>query len=52
MLHTWILDSEGQIDVFVLDYEFHNGPVCTVCSDAFCIWCHINWKDLECPGEY
>ena len=37
--HVWKTEDNGEIDVFGLDYETHNGPIRTVCDYAFCEHC-------------
>ena len=56
--HNWARETNGDIDVFVLDVEAettgHNGPGCIVCGYRFCINCpeaQENWQS-ECPKEW
>lgn len=57
MKHAWKLDENGAPDVWAFesvpheDYGYHNGPVCTVCLEAFCVNCTPGWADAECEGE-
>jgi hypothetical protein len=49
--HVWQLDEDGLVDIYALDFEFHNGPMCKVCWLSFCEHCQRE-GDLEpCPGE-
>ena len=50
--HVWKLD-EGELDIFGLDIEGHNGPVCIRCGYSFCHHCSeeptedCRYKDQE-----
>lgn len=45
--HEWKLDEDdGEVDIFALDYDIHNGPMCINCGYSFCHHC-----DKE-PLEY
>lgn len=35
--HELIRDEEGNVDIWQLDYEPHNGPACKKCDKS---WCH------------
>lgn len=37
--HLLWLDDEGEVDMFAMSYECHNGPMCELCSDAWCVQC-------------
>ena len=37
--HQWKTDEEGKIDFFVMEAEFHNGPMCVKCGFTFCEHC-------------
>jgi hypothetical protein len=37
--HVLRLDDSGNVDVFGLCYETHNGPVCINCGDSWCQHC-------------
>lgn len=51
--HLWYRDSHGEIDMYRLDYGYHNGPECQICGEAFCESCHKDWADKECSiGHY
>lgn len=48
--HIWRLNEHGEVDCWVVDEGFHNGPGCSVCHFSFCEHC-FNERDLEpCPG--
>lgn len=40
--HTLKRDKDGRVDSWVMSYDIHNGPGCTVCGDS---WCE------HCPGR-
>lgn len=52
MKHKWQLDGDGLPDIWVLDYDYCNGPFCEVCLEGFCIHCCPNWAELECEGDF
>ena len=37
--HLLKRDDDGDIDMFAMSYEFHNGPVCELCHDCWCVHC-------------
>lgn len=54
--HDWELDEKGRVDEFVLDLDYHNGPMCKRCGWSFCEHCNPEgWKTpcvvdrYECP---
>ncbi len=49
MGHVLKRDEYGDIDCFVLDYEYHNGPGCVNCHDSWCEHCED--KVTECIGK-
>lgn len=51
MKHDWILEPNGDIDVWRLEYEYCNGPECRRCGEAFCEHCYPKLWDEECPSE-
>lgn len=48
--HTWRLKENGDIDQFGLDFEYHNGPICTTCGYAYCHHC-TGKPEVDCPGK-
>lgn len=40
--HEWILDEDGEIDMWQLESGFHNGPACSRCGYSYCEHCHYN----------
>ena len=47
--HELILDEYGSIDIWVLDYDYHNGPGCAKCGIS---WCHHCMNEItECVEE-
>jgi hypothetical protein len=47
--HDFYLDRYGDIDVWRLDVEYHNGPQCRRCEKIECEHCE-DWLDEECPS--
>ena len=37
--HRLIRSANGEVDIFVLDYDFHNGPGCELCGNVWCQHC-------------
>jgi hypothetical protein len=51
MKHQWYRHEDGNVDTFRLDIDFHNGPQCMVCGEAFCHHCsRPSCYDVECAG--
>jgi hypothetical protein len=48
--HTWIVDDNGAVDVFVLDNGFHNGPGCSACGEWSCEHCTPDCWQEECSA--
>lgn len=47
--HVLIREYGGDIDFFVLDYDYHNGPGCVNCDQS---WCQHCGEDIEpCIGR-
>lgn len=42
--HKLIRDEDGDVDIFRLDANFHNGPECELCGET---WCHHCKEDIE-----
>lgn len=49
--HQWRRDSEGEIDLWALAFDFCNGPYCEVCLEGFCVNCTPGWAETECEGD-
>ena len=49
--HAFRTDEDGKPDVWASDYGIHNGPVCVVCDENFCVHCEPDWKTEKCK-EY
>jgi hypothetical protein len=47
--HVFATDEFGKIDMWAWDGEYHNGPICVICNDAFCHHCDTNWRSELCP---
>ena len=48
--HDWYLDDDGLIDIWRLDYGYHNGPECRRCHDSFCHHCEPDCYDSTCDA--
>ena len=46
--HKWILDENGEIDMFAYSEDIHNGPECEICGESFCEHCEKDWATTEC----
>lgn len=46
--HRLVRDEDGEIDVFVLDCEYHNGPGCELCGESWCHHCRDEVDACEC----
>lgn len=42
--HEWRKDGD-EIDMWALDNDYHNGPVCERCGETFCIHCYADVID-------
>lgn len=47
--HAFALDTRGEIDVWALDEEYHNGPRCVTCHTYFCEHCDRGLYEEICP---
>lgn len=52
--HDWVLNEDGEVDMFAHEREFHIGPSCKRCYHSFCIHCDPEgWnKALPCIVDY
>lgn len=50
MKHQWILNKDGEIDNFIHNTGFHNGPECSLCGYSRCEHCHNVYEDESCDG--
>ena len=50
--HKWKTKDNGEVDEFAWDREFHNGPVCMICSFTPCVHCRPGWEDDEGCKEH
>jgi hypothetical protein len=49
--HVWRAE-DGDIDVFVMESGYHNGPGCSVCDFTFCHHCEPDgYNDMSCLRE-
>jgi len=49
--HDWEIDSSKQppqIDIWVVDFDVHNGPGCKRCGEIYCQHCTPDWMHKEC----
>lgn len=37
--HKLMLNEEGQVDFWIVDSNFHNGPGCELCGKSWCWHC-------------
>lgn len=37
--HLLRLDDNGVVDDFAMEYEYHNGPMCELCHESWCVHC-------------
>lgn len=51
MKHKWYLEPNGDIDVWRLEYDIHNGPQCMRCKQSFCEHCRPKIFEDECPSS-
>lgn len=49
MKHDFYTDPSGEVDIWYLDQDFHNGPGCRACHGSWCEHCHSDVYDEECP---
>lgn len=61
--HDWIKDDDGEIDEWMLDVGYHNGPMCSRCNHSFCVHCETyeenngpcvtdEWKCPNCGCKF
>ncbi len=43
--HVLHRDEDGNIDFFVMDYGYHNGPGCVNCHDSWCEHCEDSFEN-------
>lgn len=49
--HELKRDEYGEIDIFVLDMVYHNGPGCILCDDVWCYHCPVTIGNVKiCPN--
>lgn len=49
--HDWYRDEDGNIDIFRLDMDYHNGPQCVRCYFTFCHHCRPEAYDEPCHEQ-
>lgn len=47
--HDWHLEKSGEIDEWLMDYDYHNGPLCKFCGYSYCV--HCQQPDELCEKE-
>jgi DNA primase catalytic subunit len=47
--HKWLKDEDGEVNMWVLDMDYHNGPYCEACEQSFCEHCEDNMYP-KCEG--
>lgn len=50
--HDWEKDRYGDINMFALDFDYHNGPHCEVCGKSYCEHCEPDWATTECVPHF
>ena len=50
--HLWHKRENGEVDEWVLDHGYHNGPGCEVCGASVCMHCNPDWAETECRIGY
>lgn len=48
--HEFYTDKDGNRDDLRTEGDHHNGPVCRVCGESFCVHCSPERVDEECAG--
>jgi hypothetical protein len=48
--HEFYTDEDGDRDDSRSEGSHHNGPVCRVCGESFCVHCSPERVDEECAG--
>lgn len=49
--HIWETDDEGEVDMFALSVNFHNGPRCSACEYSFCEHCEKEFNISKCDVD-
>ena len=47
--HVLKRDEDGEVDNWVMDWDYHNGPGCVNCHDSWCHHCEDTIK--PCIGK-
>lgn len=45
--HKLRRDEDGNVDIFVCDSDYHNGPGCETCGDSWCHHCNETIKPCD-----
>lgn len=48
--HEWIKDDDGEVDIWQVAADYHNGPRCVKCGMEFCHHCEPECYTQECPA--
>ena len=49
MGHEFYLDEWGDIDNSFMEFDYHNGPGCSLCDDSWCHHCEPEVYAECCP---
>lgn len=50
--HDWEKDRRGEINMFAVEYEYHNGPYCEICHESYCEHCTPDWASTKCIPHF
>lgn len=50
MKHDFYLDERGEIDIWRVDQDYHNGPECRRCGESWCEHCSPYCYDEVCES--
>jgi hypothetical protein len=49
--HKLIRDEDGDVDIFICDTSWHNGPGCELCGESWCQHCDPVIEPCSQRGE-
>lgn len=49
--HDWMLDKNGEIDLWAMSVGYCNGPVCKRCYTSVCEICNPDYNEEECEVD-
>lgn len=44
--------SSTEVNMFAWEKDYHNGPICVVCSECICEHCSMNWRAMLCDEAH